>query len=270
MYLTYMDFMIPETLMKKRPEKKKKKSPRVQHSHLSLGKDLLDISNGLSKNLLLELVVTELLVNLGNDGLSKSLLLSLSDLGLVSHPRVKNRLGLSSKVNLLLKDESLSLELSSLLGDGKEGLGDGDNILGKRDGLNALLDGEGVGLSGLVKDLLDVGDVSVGPLLVGGGNGLGGKQNKNTENTGNTGLSVDNVKTVRDGVDTGSSGSGEDTGLGDNVATRKSSKDRRSLLLGVLLSGVEADKRTVKKIKRVDLSIRFEWESSANLSEVDS
>jgi hypothetical protein len=75
----------------------------------------LDISNALLENLLKDLGVLELLLDLGDNGLSKLLLLALLDLALVSDPRLKNRLGLSSQGSLLLELESLRLKLGGLL-----------------------------------------------------------------------------------------------------------------------------------------------------------
>jgi hypothetical protein len=79
------------------------------------GNDLLNISNALLENLLKDLGVLELLLDLGDNGLSKLLLLALLNLSLVSDPRLKNSLGLSSQSSLLLKLESLRLKLGSLL-----------------------------------------------------------------------------------------------------------------------------------------------------------
>ena len=59
--------------------------------------------------------VVELLLNLGDDGLGKLLLLPLLDLALVADPRVEDRLGLGGDGSLLLKLKSLGLELGGLL-----------------------------------------------------------------------------------------------------------------------------------------------------------
>lgn len=75
----------------------------------------LDISNTLLEDLLENLRVLELLLDLGDNGLSKLLLLALLNLALVSNPRVKNGLGLSGQGSLLLELESLSLKLGGLL-----------------------------------------------------------------------------------------------------------------------------------------------------------
>jgi hypothetical protein len=75
----------------------------------------LNISNTLLEDLLKDLGVLELLLDLGDNGLSKLLLLALLDLALVSDPGFKNSLGLSSQSGLLLELESLRLELGGLL-----------------------------------------------------------------------------------------------------------------------------------------------------------
>ena len=59
--------------------------------------------------------VLELLLDLGNDGVSKLLLLPLLDLALVADPGVEDLLGLVSDGGLLLELVSLSLKLGSLL-----------------------------------------------------------------------------------------------------------------------------------------------------------
>mgnify|MGYP007098528139 CR=1 FL=1 len=75
----------------------------------------LNVSDALVKDLLEGLGVVELLLNLGDDGLGKLLLLPLLDLTLVADPRVEDGLGLGGDGGLLLELESLSLELGGLL-----------------------------------------------------------------------------------------------------------------------------------------------------------
>lgn len=75
----------------------------------------LNISNALLKDLLENLGVLEFLVDLANDGLGKLTLLALFNLALVTHPRVKNRLGLGSKGSALLQLVSLGLKLGGFL-----------------------------------------------------------------------------------------------------------------------------------------------------------
>jgi hypothetical protein len=75
----------------------------------------LNVSDALVKDLLEGLGVLELLLDLGNDGLGKLLLLPLLDLALVADPRVEDGLGLGGDGGLLLKLKSLGLELGGLL-----------------------------------------------------------------------------------------------------------------------------------------------------------
>jgi hypothetical protein len=75
----------------------------------------LNIGDALVENLLECLGVLKLLLDLGNDGLGKLLLLPLLDLALVADPRVENNLGLVGNGGLLLELESLGLELGGLL-----------------------------------------------------------------------------------------------------------------------------------------------------------
>jgi hypothetical protein len=82
---------------------------------LSLGDDAVDVGNGLVEDLLEDPGVLELLVNLGDDGVGKLLLLAGLDLTLVADPRVEDGLGLVGKVCLLLELVGLSLELGGFL-----------------------------------------------------------------------------------------------------------------------------------------------------------
>ena len=75
----------------------------------------LNICNALLEDLLKGLGAFELLLDLGNDALSKLLLLTLLDLALVADPGVEDRLGLSSESSLLLELESLGLEPGGFL-----------------------------------------------------------------------------------------------------------------------------------------------------------
>lgn len=75
----------------------------------------LNVGGALLQNLLQDLGVLELLLDLGDDGSSQLLLLSLLDLALVADPGVENSLGLGGQGSLLLELESLSLKLGSLL-----------------------------------------------------------------------------------------------------------------------------------------------------------
>jgi hypothetical protein len=75
----------------------------------------LNLGHALLENLLQGLGALQLLLDLGNDGLSKLPLLALLDLALVTDPRVEDSLGLGGKGGLLLELISLSLELGGLL-----------------------------------------------------------------------------------------------------------------------------------------------------------
>lgn len=75
----------------------------------------LDISNGLLEDLLENLGVLQLLGDLRNDGLGELLLLALLDLAFVADPGIEDSLGLGGESSLLLKLESLGLELSGFL-----------------------------------------------------------------------------------------------------------------------------------------------------------
>lgn len=67
------------------------------------------------QNLLQNLGVLKLFLDLGDDGGSQLLLLSLLNLALVANPGVEDSLGLGSQGSLLLELESLSLKLGSFL-----------------------------------------------------------------------------------------------------------------------------------------------------------
>jgi hypothetical protein len=79
------------------------------------GKHTLNIRNALLKDLLQNLGVLKLLLNLGNNGRGELLLLALLNLALVTHPGLKDRLGLSGDGGLLLELESLGLKLGGFL-----------------------------------------------------------------------------------------------------------------------------------------------------------
>lgn len=75
----------------------------------------LDISHALRQDLLQDLGVLQLLLDLGNDGISQLLLLALLDLALVTDPRVQDGLGLGGQGCLLLQLVGLGLEPCGLL-----------------------------------------------------------------------------------------------------------------------------------------------------------
>lgn len=75
----------------------------------------LNLLDGAGKDVLLDLAVLELRKDLGDDGADELGLLRLAGLALVTNPRVESSLDLGSEGGLLLKEESLVLELGSLL-----------------------------------------------------------------------------------------------------------------------------------------------------------
>jgi hypothetical protein len=202
---------------------------------LSLGGDnLLDVGHALLEDLLQNLGVLELLLNLGDNGGSKLLLLALLDLALVADPGVENGLGLGGQGGLLLELESLGLELGGFLGNLKQGLGDVDNTAHLLNTLNTGLDGLGVVGAGAVEDVLDLLILSLGPLLVGRASVLDEAAPDGEQADGDNGLLVDDVVLVADGVDAQGGGAAEDGRLAEQAATGKGVEDALGLLLGVL------------------------------------
>lgn len=146
--------------------------------------ELLNLGNTREEDVALELLVGELLLDVGEDGLDEVALLLLAELGLVADVRVEDRLDLGGDRGLLLQAERLVLELGGLLrrgggfarseypfqrmplsgnllaaahlGDGKERLGEALDILELSDRVDALLDGAGVGSARGVEDVLDL------------------------------------------------------------------------------------------------------------------
>jgi hypothetical protein len=198
------------------------------------GNDLLNISNTLLEDLLEDLGVLELLLDLGDNGLSKLLLLALLDLALVSDPGFKNSLGLSSQGGLLLELESLRLKLGSLLGNLEQVLGDLNNAAHLLDILNTALDSLGVVGTGAVENVLDLVVLRLSPLLVGRATVLDQSTPNGKKGDGDDGLLVHDVVLAGDGVD-GESGSGAENGaLAEDAVTGKRVDDALSLLLRVL------------------------------------
>lgn len=121
-----------------------------------LGLDkVLDLSNGVVEDLLLQLVVLERVLHLPDHAGGKLTLLLLTLAGLEANPRVKHRLDLSGERCLLSELKDLLLGLCGLLGNGVEGLGEADNVLLLLYRVNASLDGLGVLGAGAVEDLGD-------------------------------------------------------------------------------------------------------------------
>lgn len=121
-----------------------------------LGLDkVLDLGNGVVKDLLLQLVVPKRVLNLLDNSGGKLALLLFTLAGLETNPRVEDGLDLSSEGGLLSELKDLLLGLCSLLGDGVKGLGEADNVLLRLYGVNAGLNSLGVLGTGAVEDLGD-------------------------------------------------------------------------------------------------------------------
>ena len=226
------------------------------------GKRTLNIGNALVKNLLKGLGVLKLLLDLGDDALSKLALLPLLDLSLVADPGVKDGLGLVGDGRLLLELESLSLKLGGFLekvsanrlsgyfpvfscpmaylGDGEEVLGDVDDTTEVLDALNALLDGGSVVGTGRVQDAGDLVDLLLRIAGPGRAGILGDSPEDGQQRQGDDGLLVDDVELVADGEGADTGGGGEHGGLGDGAVAGHGYRieERLGLLLGVLLRHV--------------------------------
>lgn len=213
----------------------------------------LNVKDALLENVLKGLGVLELLLDLGNDGLRKLLLLALLDLSLVTHPRVENALGLSGKGGGLLQLENLGLNLGSLLfrvsnphirqsiyvthlGNLEKRLGDVDDTSHLLDVLDAGVDGLGVVGASRVQDVADLADLSLGPSGVCWSKVLANSEEDGEKRETDDGLLVDDIVLVAESED-GRAGTGrEDGGLGDQGVAWKGIEDRLGLLLW-LLSG---------------------------------
>lgn len=213
----------------------------------------LNVNDALLENVLKGLWVLELLLDLGNDGLRKLLLLALLNLSLVTHPRVENALGLSGKGGGLLQLENLGLNLGSLLrrvsnlhrrqsiykthlGNLEKRPGDVDDTSHLLDVLDAGVDGLGVVGASRVQDITDLADLSLGPSGVCWSKVLANSEEDGEERETHDGLLVDDIVLVAESED-GRAGSGrEDGGLGDQGVAWKRIENRLGLLLW-LLSG---------------------------------
>lgn len=121
-----------------------------------LGLDkVLDLGNGVFKDLLLQLVVPKRVLNLLDNSGGKLALLLFTLAGLETNPRVEDGLDLSSEGGLLSELKDLLLGLCSLLGNGVKGLGEADNVLLRLYGVNTGLNSLGVLGTGAVEDLGD-------------------------------------------------------------------------------------------------------------------
>lgn len=202
--------------------------------------DSLNVGDALVENLLESLGVLKLLLDPGDDRLSKLALLPLLDLALVTDPRVEHSLGLCGNGGPLLELKGLSLELGGLLGNLKQGLGDVNDATEVLDTLDALLDGRGVVGAGRVQDARDLLNLLVRIAAPGGPGILGDSPEDGQQRDGDNGLLVDDVELVANGRNAETGTGREDGGLGERTGSRHGHglQDRLGLLLGVLLGQV--------------------------------
>lgn len=196
--------------------------------------DLLDVSNALLQNLLQNLGVLELLLDLGDDGLSELRLLALLDLALVADPGVENSLGLGGQGSLLLELESLGLESGGFLGHLEHGLGDVDDAAHLLNVLDTGLDGLGVVDAGRVEDVPDLVVLALGPLLVGRAAVLDEAAPDGEQTDGDDRLLVHDVVLAAKGVDAKASTRAENGRLAQQAAAGEAVEDALRLLLGFL------------------------------------
>lgn len=222
----------------------------------------LNIGDALVENLLEGLGVLKLLLDLGDDALSKLTLLPLLDLAFVADPRVKDGLGLVSNGRLLLELVGLSLKLGGFLdlsastgptdvcpllpsllaylGDSEKVLGDVDDTAEVLNALDALLHGSSVVGTGGVQDAGDLLNLLLCIAGPGWTGVFGDGPEDGQQREGDDGLLVDDVKLVADGEGAHTGGGGEHGGLGDGAVTGHGYRieQRLGLLLGVLLGKV--------------------------------
>jgi hypothetical protein len=213
----------------------------------------LNIGNALLEDLLENLGVLKLLLDLGNDGLGKLLLLALLNLVLVAHPGFENLLGLGSKGSALLELVSLSLELGgflenessttvstrmrtnqSYLGNSEELLGNVNNAGHLGDVVDTLLDSVGVVGTGSVQDVLVLLDLTLGPLGVSGTTVLANSGEDREQTESGDSLLVHDVQFIADGGDGQTSGGREGSGLGDQGVSGDGVENGLGLLRGLL------------------------------------
>lgn len=208
---------------------------------LSLGEDLLDLSNGLCQDLFLELRVTNLLVDLVQNRLDQLLLLQLSLLLLKSNPRVQSSLGLVSNSKLLLQLESLGFQLSGFSRNFKQLLGGGNNILQLRNRLNSVLDSRNVLASRAVQEVVHLLDLAISPLSVQWSNELGAQSSESGKCTDQDGFVMDDKQLVRNTVNGSSGRCSQDAGLRNETVTWQGIDDRVSLFLWLNWGGQETN-----------------------------
>lgn len=128
--------------------------------------------------------------------------------------------------------------MRSYLGNLEQLLGDLNNSAQLLDVVNALLDGVGMVGTGSVQDVLLLLNLALSPLLVCGATILGDSSEDTEQTEGGDSLFVEDVELVADRSNGETGTGGEDSGLGDEGAARKSIQDRLGLLLGVLAGDV--------------------------------
>lgn len=101
--------------------KEAKCAPSDENITGGLVKLTLNLCNTRKKDVTLELLVTELLLNVGEHSLDQLALLSLAYLSLVADVRVEDGLDISDKCCLLLEGECLVFKLGGLLNRQKRG-----------------------------------------------------------------------------------------------------------------------------------------------------
>ena len=122
----------------------------------SLGLDqVLDLGNGVVKDLLLQLFVLERVLHLPDHAGRQLALLLLTLARLESNPRVEHRLDLGSERRLLSQLKHFLLGLCGLLGHGVQSLGKADDVLLLLYRVNAGLNRLGVFGASAVENLGD-------------------------------------------------------------------------------------------------------------------
>jgi hypothetical protein len=121
------------------------------------------------------------------------------------------------------------------LGDSEEILGGLNDTAEVGDAADAALDGVGVVVARGVQDVLDLGGVVVGKLLVHGADVVVDTEVDGHEREEDNGLLVDDVELVADGCDGKTSSGGKDTDLAGDGVTGQRVQDGLCDLLGLLL-----------------------------------
>jgi hypothetical protein len=121
------------------------------------------------------------------------------------------------------------------LGDSEEVLGGLNDTAEVGDAADAALDGVGVVVTRGVQDVLDLGGVVVGKLLVHGADVVVDTEVDGHEREEDNGLLVDDVELVADGCDGKTSSGGKDADLAGDGVTGQRVQDGLCNLLGLLL-----------------------------------